>query len=321
LSRTNENANSNIEFVAKPSMGENHIILILAVFVLFMAFVRICFDELLEKTTTTTAGCLSGSVLYGDIIFWLGEHCLEFFVFVGIALGSKKQIVPQEFSISRETTVLSACWFLITGCAAMVFILKGWHPKDTLSEDWHQRWNTICDMCYLFVAATIGSTYPLIKSYASSGVNWFPLYGGYRVLQSLESIFNNKKVFEEFQIFLIEECTYENLWLWTAIELFKDSKNLCHAQRIFNTFLKEGSEREVTIVCAEFRSRMCKNLSCPHELADYSCMFDEVQKEIFEYMRRESYPRFLKSCRGKKLMENLDQEELLRVSLTECGML
>jgi hypothetical protein len=307
--------------VRKSHMGENHILRILAVFVLFMAFVRVCLDELLENSKLTSDDCLSGSVLSAVMVFWVVEHCLELIVFLWISWSSRRIMKRKEFSMSMEMVFLAVCWALITAGAATLMALRIWQPITDRSDDWYWRWNTICDICYLTVAATIGTTCPFIMTYVSSGVNWLPLFGDCKVLRSLESILNNISALQQFRNFLMDECTLENLLLWVEIEIFKDSKNLRHAQRIFNKFLREESELEVTIVSEELRTKVFNRLRCRKNIRDYSCMFDEVQMEIFEYMKRESYPRFLTSKQSRMLIEVLDQEEFLCQSLIESGML
>lgn len=307
--------------VMKSHMSEYHILRILAVFVLFMAFVRVCLDQVFEDNKLTSDGCLSGSILSGAMVFWVVEHSLEFIFFLWIALNSSQIMKRQEFSMSKEMVVLAVCWGFITAGAATLMALRFMHPSEKMKDNWNWRWNTVCDLCYLVVAATIGTTAPIIMSYSSTGVNWFPLFGDCKVLRSLESILNNISALQKFRNFLIEECTVENLLLWVEIEIFKDSKSLRHAKRIFNKFLREESELEVTIVSEELRTLVFNRLRSPHELSDCSCMFDEVQKEIFEYMKRESYPRFLTSSQSMMLIEVLDQEEFLCQSLIESGML
>jgi len=309
----------------KSYLGENHIVRILAVILLFMVFVRVCFDQLLSNAKVTSDSCQEGYILTSVMILWVVIHCGELLAFLWVAVDSMRKVKRPEFSMTREMIMLAFPWGVITTCAATLMAIRvrrGAHEKH--SDDWFWRWNTACDFCYVFTAVTIGTSYPLAKSYISSGISWYPLFGDCKVLRSLESILNNISALQLFRSFLIRECTVENLLLWVEIEIFKDNSTLRHAQRIYNKFLKDEPELEVTTVSDELKTQVYNRITRARSCSltgDYSRIFDEVQKEIFEYMRRESYPRFLASQQSRMLMEILDHEELLCHSLLESGMM
>jgi len=307
----------------KTYLGEGHIVRIMAVVLLFMVFVRVCFDELFADAKVTSDACESDSVLTNVMILWIIVHSIELLGFLWIAVDSMRKIKRPEFSMTREMLMLSLAWVVFTAVAATLLTIrlrKG--SSDKHDDDWYRLWNTACDMCFIFSAATVGTTVPLVKSYLFSGFTWDPLFGDCKVLRSLESILNNISAFKLFRSFLIKECTVENLLLWTEIEIFKDNSTLRHAQRIYNKFLKDEPELEVTTVSDDLKGLVYNRITrASRVIGDYSCIFDEAQKEIFEYMKRESYPRFLASEQSRILMDLLDHEEYLRKSLIDSGMM
>lgn len=307
----------------KSYLGESHIIRILAVILLFMAFVRVCFDQLLSNAQVTSDSCQQGPVLTSVMVLWVVIHCVELLAFLWVAVDSMRKVKRPEFSMTREMTMLAFPWGVITTCAATLMAIRVKRgASEVHDDDWYWRWNTACDFFYILTAATLGTTYPLAKSYISSGFSWYPLFGDCKVLRSLESILNNISALQLFRSFLIRECTVENLLLWVEIEIFKDDSTLRHAQRIYNKFLKNEPELEVTTVSDDLKAQVYSRITRARRLiSDCSCIFDEVQKEIFEYMRRESYPRFLASPQSRMLMEILDHEELLCRSLIDSGMM
>merc|ERR1719474_1203933 len=189
--------------------------------------------------------------------------------------------------MTREMIMLAFPWGVITTCAAtlMAIRVRG-GDSEKHDDDWFWRWNTACDFFYVLTAATLGTTYPLVKSYISSGFSWYPLFGDCKVLRSLESILNNISALQLFRSFLIRECTVENLLLWVEIEIFKDNSTLRHAQRIFNKYLNDDPVLEVTTVSDELKKIVFDRITNPDELVEQSHIFDEVQKEMFEYMKR-----------------------------------
>jgi len=307
----------------KTYLGEGHIVRIMAVILLFMVFVRVCFDELFADAKVTSDACESDSILTNVMILWIVVHGLELLAFLWVAVDSMRNIKRPEFSMTQEMLMLAFVWTVITACAATLLTIRLREgSSDKHGDDWYRLWNTACDMCYILAAATVGTTVPLVKSYLFSGFSWYPLFGDCKVLRSLEAILNNISALQLFRSFLIAECTVENLLLWVEIEIFKDNSNLRHAQRIYNKFLKDEPELEVTTVSDELKVLVYNRITRDSRfIGEYSRIFDEVQKEIFEYMKRESYPRFLASAQSRTLMDLLDHEEYLCKSLQESGMM
>jgi len=305
----------------KSHMSENHILRILSVILLFLAFIRLIFDWIFEdkNVMVVSDSCRSGKSMNDSMIFWLVEHCLELVAFLLVAVDSMRLVKRAEFSMTKEMSTLALIWAIITTVMIVLLVMR--LKQSTSHDSWYWRWNTACDISYIIVTAIVGTTVPIIQSYLRSGVSWYPLFGDCKVLRSLESILNNISSLQMFRSFLIKECTVENLLLWVEIEIFKDNSTVRHAQRIFNKYLNDDPVLEVTTVSDELKKMVFDRITNTGKLVEVSHIFDEVQKEIFEYMKRESYPRFLPSAESRMLLDILDHEEFLRQSLKDSGMM
>lgn len=95
------------------------------------------------------------------------------------------------------------------------------------------------------------------------------------------------------QEFLKKEFSAENIYFWTACERYRrlpvGTERSTEAQRIYRQHLCVGAPEPVNVDC---QGRQCTEQSL-HE-AD-STLFDQAQKQIFNLMKFDSYPRFLKS--------------------------
>jgi len=327
VKRSAQNTVANLYLQTQPlrksHMSENHILRILAVILLFLGFLNFCVWRIVgkENIMIISDGCEDGSLLESLMIFWVVVHCIELAVFLWMAVDSLRVVKRPEFSMTKEMLTLSIIWGMITAGAATLLAVKLQHPKRTDDDHFYWRWNTLCDLCYIVVAATVGTTTPIVQSYLISSFSWFPLFGDCKLLRSLESILSNISSLQIFRTFLIKECNVENLLLWVEIEIFKENALKRHALRIFNKFLKDESELEVTIVSVEFKKKLFNRIKNSDDRDDLSLVFDEVQEDIFAYMKRESYPRFLASTQSRLLIDILDNEEFLRQCLQDSGMI
>jgi len=311
------------EPVRKSHMGENHILRILIVILLFLGFLSFCVWLLVgdKNIMIISDGCENGSLLTSLMICWVVVHCIELVAFLWIAVDSMRVVKRPEFSMTKEMLTIAIIWGMITAGAATLLAVQLKRPSMTGDDQWYWRWNTLCDLCYIVVYATVGTTAPLVQSYLTSSFNWYPLFGDCKVLRSLESILGNISSLQMFRTFLIKECTVENLLLWVEIEIFKDNATKRRAFRIFKKFLKDESELEVTTVSDELKKQLFNRIKNSGDRDDLSLIFEEVQEEIFTYMKRESYPRFLASAQSRLLVDILDNEEFLCQSLKDSGMI
>jgi len=327
VKRSAQNSRANLYLQTQPlrksHMSENHILRILAVIMLFLGFLNFCLILIVgnKNLLIISDGCEDGSLLKSLMIFWMVVHCTELVVFIWVAVDSMRVVKRPEFSMTKEMLTLAVIWGMITAGAATLLAVILKNQKMTDDDHYYWRWNTLCDICYIGGAATIGTTAPIVQSYLRSSFSWWPLFGDCKVLLSLESILSNISSLQVFRTFLIKECTVENLLLWVEIEIFTENATKRHALRIFNKFLKDDSELEVTIVSDELKKQLFNRIENAGDLDNLSLIFEEVQEEIFAHMKRESYPRFLASTQSRLLMDILDDQEFLCQCLQDSGMI
>lgn len=111
------------------------------------------------------------------------------------------------------------------------------------------------------------------------------------------------------QEFLKKEFSQENIIFWTSCEEYRkceeESKRRKLASRIFETHLAGGATEPVNVDAHAHQSTQEKLSEAPADL------FLPAQKQIFNLMKFDSYPRFIKS--------NLYKECLLRELSGEDG--
>jgi len=310
----------------KSNMREDHILRILLLILLFVAFLRICLEELFTDLSEIVGnGCQDSKVLTSVMLVWVLIHAIELIAFCWVTFDDKHvlRIMP-EFSMGKEMGLMSILWLVCTASASAILVIRFRDTNDHAHLDqWYWKFNTVVDVVYFFGAATIGVTWPLVRTFTESGFACFPLFGDCTVLRSLEGTLSQITALQVFRSFLIQECTVENLLLWVEIELFKDNPIVRQGRRIYNKFLSEESELEVSTVSDNLKRKVRQRLSARSETikGNIGDVFDEVQAEVFEYMKRESYPRFLASSQSMMLMEILDREEFLCQALKNSNML
>ncbi|XP_025106028.1 regulator of G-protein signaling 7-like isoform X3 [Pomacea canaliculata] len=112
----------------------------------------------------------------------------------------------------------------------------------------------------------------------------------------------------EFETFLKKEYSGENLRFWCACEdlKFTPLSNVRNCiQTIYREFLTPGSPHEVNID-SKTNEKVQQNLQC-EKLSRFT--FDPAQEHIFVLMKKDSYPRFLRSEQYKTVLANALQPE------------
>ncbi|XP_072882461.1 regulator of G-protein signaling 9-like isoform X3 [Hemitrygon akajei] len=97
---------------------------------------------------------------------------------------------------------------------------------------------------------------------------------------------------QNFELFLKKEFSGENLAFWEACEDLKygeQSKVKVKAEEIYKTFLAQGARRWINIDGRTMEITV-KGLQNPHRY-----VLDAAQTHIYMLMKKDSYPRFLKS--------------------------
>ncbi|NXR32649.1 RGS13 protein, partial [Zosterops hypoxanthus] len=114
-----------------------------------------------------------------------------------------------------------------------------------------------------------------------------------------------------YKTYLKTEHSDENTEFWLACEAYKKitskRKRISMAKKLFTSYIQSQAPNEMTI-----RSRALYFLEMPEVKAiirniqelTQSC-FDEVQRIIYRYMERDSYPGFLESQFYQKLKHSL----------------
>uniref|UniRef100_UPI00398E7D55 regulator of G-protein signaling 9b n=1 Tax=Pristiophorus japonicus TaxID=55135 RepID=UPI00398E7D55 len=97
---------------------------------------------------------------------------------------------------------------------------------------------------------------------------------------------------QDFELFLKKEFSVENLAFWEACEDLKygeQSKGKEKADEIYKTFLAQGARRWINIDGRTMEITV-KGLKTPHRY-----VLDAAQTHIYMLMKKDSYPRFLRS--------------------------
>lgn len=90
-----------------------------------------------------------------------------------------------------------------------------------------------------------------------------------------------------------KEFSAENIYFWTACERYRKlphgNERVVEAERIYQRHLSVGAPEAVNV---DAHGRQCTE-QCLQDPT--STLFDQAQKQIFNLMKFDSYPRFLKS--------------------------
>ncbi|XP_060536156.1 regulator of G-protein signaling loco [Cylas formicarius] len=110
---------------------------------------------------------------------------------------------------------------------------------------------------------------------------------------SFEKLLEDPVGLHSFAEFLKKEFSAENIYFWTACERYArlpaDSRRTAEAQRIFKQHLALGAPEAVNV---DAHGRQ----AAEQDLVDADTnLFEVAQKQIFNLMKFDSYPRFLKS--------------------------
>uniref|UniRef100_A0A8C7Q0M1 Regulator of G-protein signaling 1 n=1 Tax=Oncorhynchus mykiss TaxID=8022 RepID=A0A8C7Q0M1_ONCMY len=120
--------------------------------------------------------------------------------------------------------------------------------------------------------------------------------------QSLKKLLESGQL--AFREFLKTEYSEENILFWLVCEEYKtitsNTEMAEAAKRIYTEFVQVDAPRQINIDC-ETRQEITNSMSQP----TLSC-FDKAQRVIYKLMKKDSYPRFLKSEIYQALFEPSD---------------
>jgi regulator of G-protein signaling len=117
---------------------------------------------------------------------------------------------------------------------------------------------------------------------------------------SFEKLLEDPLGLHTFAEFLKKEFSAENIYFWTACERYRrlpaGPERVAEAQRIYQQHLRVEAPEGVNV-----DSHGCH---CPEQSLQQasSALFDQAQKQIFNLMKFDSYPRFLKSQLYKRCL-------------------
>ncbi|XP_066480425.1 regulator of G-protein signaling 16 [Tiliqua scincoides] len=119
--------------------------------------------------------------------------------------------------------------------------------------------------------------------------------------ESFDHLLKSKNGVAAFHGFLKTEFSEENLEFWLACEdykkIYSKAKLAAKANRIFEEFVLNEAPREVNLD-HETREATRRNLT----IITSAC-FEEAQMKTYTLMKKDSYPRFLKSAYYRDLVE------------------
>ena len=120
--------------------------------------------------------------------------------------------------------------------------------------------------------------------------------------ESLDNLLGDPIGVQTFFLHLKAEHSSENIRFWLACENYKtcsDDTTLYEtAQQIFNEFLSRRAITQINVPCRLFRE-VKKEIGQPTKTT-----FSNVQHEIHNLMRTDSYPRFLKSEKYLEMLKD-----------------
>ncbi|XP_041694554.1 regulator of G-protein signaling 21-like isoform X2 [Coregonus clupeaformis] len=118
---------------------------------------------------------------------------------------------------------------------------------------------------------------------------------------SLKKLQESKTGQLAFREFLRTEYSEENILFWLACEEYKtitsSNEIAVAAKRIYTEFVQVDAPRQINIDCGT-RQEITNSMSQP----TLSC-FDKAQRLIYKLMKKDCYPRFLKSEIYQGLLE------------------
>jgi len=135
-------------------------------------------------------------------------------------------------------------------------------------------------------------------------------------ISSLSAILSDPQASEAFMAYLREkELSDENLLFYNEIEKFRRLTNHAErfqeAKRILGTYISEEANYQVNID-SDVRRNIEDALEASSEQEteekeeEFSKIFDESQKFVFNLIQEHSYPRFLQSPQGRGLVKTIE---------------
>ncbi|XP_046142954.1 regulator of G-protein signaling loco isoform X2 [Osmia bicornis bicornis] len=117
-----------------------------------------------------------------------------------------------------------------------------------------------------------------------------------------EKLLEDPKGLQTFAEFLKKEFSHENIYFWAACERYKDTKDIVTRRKLANQIYQRhlsNTAAEPVNVDSHATGQITQDLLCEAP----SDLFVQAQKQVFNLMKFDSYPRFLRSDLYRRCIE------------------
>nr|XP_012146955.1 PREDICTED: regulator of G-protein signaling loco isoform X2 [Megachile rotundata] len=117
-----------------------------------------------------------------------------------------------------------------------------------------------------------------------------------------EKLLEDPKGLQTFAEFLKKEFSHENIYFWAACERYKDTKDIVTRRKLANQIYQRhlsSTAAEPVNVDSHATGQITQDLLCEAP----SDLFLQAQKQVFNLMKFDSYPRFLRSDLYRRCVE------------------
>lgn len=236
----------------------------------------------------------------------------------------RMRTVRDDFGTSREFVSVWVVWVALEIAQLGACLAYGdhqlwlWNPPVLQSE------YVVVSSCLtvLLDCAVLGFSMVWPVVWTSAPHAYSPLWSSSDSLRSLDTLLKDIVCIQYFRSYLTVEATAEYILCWVEIELLRDlapkaAKTKMMAGQIYEKYFKPSADMEVR-VRLDIRDRLERSIFRAKEF-DIRC-FDEVQREVFDYMNG-MFSKFLASESCRVCLQELETEELLKTALEESNMI
>ena len=143
---------------------------------------------------------------------------------------------------------------------------------------------------------TAGSNATAANATTGTTTSGTPPSGSHHSLPTLREVLADPLGYQSLREFLCEECSEENLTFWSDVEQYRGLAGddaLREARRLYDRYLGVTTAKHEINVPGPVKSRLKRLIVDNHEAPP--TVFDAAQKNVFDLIATDSFPRFLKS--------------------------
>jgi regulator of G-protein signaling len=230
--------------------------------------------------------------------------------------------VPENYFIKQELDRTAFFHFCILGWTTVASLIYPMLQEGIGMQAYIGITFLLCGVVFPAVLATFSVGLVVIRIYArrlgiASGGGVNPMDARQSIeatptVLTLDVLLNDAEMCHVFQQFLTKEFSVENLLLWKAIEVFRWkyqsianqdlSMARATAMKMYKAFCAENARLQVNISAERqraveefFNSDRMLNADDVEFVRECVTMYTELQKDIFDLMKEDSFKRFLKS--------------------------